>query len=303
MDIINSKNVIANVTFGNIGGNVQVGDDINLHFANGDVQSFPINEIKDRIREDLWAEILEKSKGKDFFEKIAEAIRKPKKFLAPPTVPVPITFLGRKEELAEIRKRLTIGNTLALINGEGGIGKTSLAAKYWEHYKGNYQHAAWLFCDSGILNSLITLLSFPLGIDLKELKTREEQINAIRSGMGNLPKDCLLVLDNANKEDDINDFLEEFRGIGWHILFTSRCQKVMQNEYYISGLPKDLAQKHFKVSFTTVFEFAEIMNLFEQYNQGNLGSMQDEIFDTVLNALFEKHAPKNIRLPKTTLLM
>lgn len=215
-----------------------------------------------------------------------------KKFLTPTGASVPSTFLGRKEELSEVRKRLATGNTLALINGEGGIGKTTLAVKYWEQYKEQYQHLAWLFCQNNIIDQLVSQLAFPLGIDLKQFNNREEQINALRSEMGNLPKDCLIILDNANEEDHITEFLQEFQGLGWHILFTSRCQKVVQNEYYINGLPAPLAQRHFKISFVSVFEFEKILSLFEAYNQNNISESN---FESEIDALFAKHAPNIAR--------
>ena len=67
---------------------------------------------------------------------------------------VPATFIGRKDELEAIREKLDAGGTLLLINAEGGIGKTTLAAKYWEESLYKYKHNAWLFCENGIVESL-----------------------------------------------------------------------------------------------------------------------------------------------------
>lgn len=60
-------------------------------------------------------------------------------------------FIGRDAELADIRQRLKDGKKLMLINADGGIGKTSLAAKYWDDSLYEYKYNAWLFCDTGIL--------------------------------------------------------------------------------------------------------------------------------------------------------
>lgn len=44
---------------------------------------------------------------------------------------VPTGFIGRDDELRKIRQCMDEGNTVMLINSEGGMGKTSIAAKYW----------------------------------------------------------------------------------------------------------------------------------------------------------------------------
>ncbi|MFN0216738.1 MAG: hypothetical protein ACKVT2_20970, partial [Saprospiraceae bacterium] len=63
------------------------------------------------------------------------------------------------------------------------------------------------------------------------------------------PKDCLLVLDNANEPDHIRGFQQVMTGLGWHVLITSRCSKVLTDanpEYKITGLPPDQAKTLFK---------------------------------------------------------
>ena len=47
------------------------------------------------------------------------------KLLTPAAAAVPATFLGREKELEHIRKRFEGQSTLALVNAEGGMGKTT----------------------------------------------------------------------------------------------------------------------------------------------------------------------------------
>src|SRR6218665_3620991 len=55
--------------------------------------------------------------------------------LTPPPF-LPEVFLGREEELEAIKQKLFTGNhLLLLVNGEGGVGKTSLASKYYHIYE------------------------------------------------------------------------------------------------------------------------------------------------------------------------
>ena len=171
-------------------------------------------------------------------------------------------FLGREDEIKEIRKRLTENKKLTLINGEGGIGKTTLAAKYWQDNQNNYKHLAWLFCDSGIIENLKTTLSQALNLDLKEIP-EESQIDFLINKLNNLEKDCLLILDNANDKDELERFRTEFSGLDWHILLTSRCENVAENEYYIDHLPPNLAKELFKKNYDEkTDDFDELLTLF-----------------------------------------
>jgi tetratricopeptide (TPR) repeat protein len=166
---------------------------------------------------------------------------------------VPQGFIGRERELAEIRQRLTAGqNTLALVNAEGGMGKTTLAAAYWQRFHTTYKHCAWLFCESGILYSMRSQLPEPLGLreEMDAVADQPEvQMQWIAARMANLPKDCLLVLDNANEADYIRDFERYAAGLGWHVLITSRCSKVLTDreaEYPITSLPPEEARRLFR---------------------------------------------------------
>ena len=124
---------------------------------------------------------------------------------------VPPGFLGRDIELADIKQKLEKYGLL-LINAEGGMGKTTLAAKYLNENFDRYKHYAWLFCDKGVTEQIKTLAA-PLNIDLTKYVHEDEQLLANKTAMQNLPKDCLLILDNANEPKDIEAFQKHFDGI------------------------------------------------------------------------------------------
>lgn len=139
---------------------------------------------------------------------------------------VPEGFIGREDELRTIRQRMNDGGTLMLINSEGGMGKTSIAAKYWKKHEYAYTHNAWLFCENGIVEE-IRKLAPQLNLDLSQLP-EDQHLLALRTALQKLPADCLLVLDNANNPDDIKAFRHNFSGLHWHVLITSRCQNVLE---------------------------------------------------------------------------
>jgi tetratricopeptide (TPR) repeat protein len=183
---------------------------------------------------------------------LADGGKGPDKLLTTASAAVPASFLGREQELTDIRGLLTRQNTLALVNAEGGMGKTTLAARYWQQYENEYRHLAWLFCESGILSAMRNQLPDALG--LREAMNQcadnpEKQVQVLKAAMANLPKDCLLVLDNANDPDHIRGFQQQMAGLGWHVLVTSRCSKVLTDaasEYRITGLPPARAKELFK---------------------------------------------------------
>ncbi|NJO03972.1 MAG: ATP-binding protein, partial [Bacteroidia bacterium] len=79
------------------------------------------------------------------------------KLLTPPPFQPPI-FVGREAELQSVHDRLFSGdNFLMLVNGHGGIGKTTFASKYWDRYQDEYSHLAFLFVENGIANALLSL--------------------------------------------------------------------------------------------------------------------------------------------------
>ncbi len=158
-------------------------------------------------------------------------------------------FIGREEELQKIRAKLDEGGQLMLINADGGIGKTSLAAKYWDESLYKYKYNAWLFCENGIVQELKKLAP-QLNIDLSKLD-EVQQLEALKQGLRNTSKDFLLVLDNANNPDDIKIFEQHFRGFHWHVLITSRCHNVLDKdkEMRITHLPPPLAKELFTSNY------------------------------------------------------
>lgn len=183
-------------------------------------------------------------------------------FLTQPPFQSPV-FIGREEELKTVHDRLFAGeNFLMLVNGQGGIGKTTFAAKYWDRYQNEYSHLAFLFVGdylsdtskvsdkySPIANALLSL-SRTLGLEFTR-ETQEEQLEILVETVSNLQKPCLLILDNANAEKDLNDHIVLLRKCtNFHILLTSRLADFEYAQKYPLGtLDKKhataLFQKHY----------------------------------------------------------
>lgn len=159
-------------------------------------------------------------------------------------------FVGRKEELRVMKDKLFGGNSLLLlVNGEGGIGKTSLASKYFHTYQEEYAHAARVLSEKNIANVLLLSLPGPLGMQFEETTPADERFDQLLTAMAQLNTPCLLVIDNANEVDDLEkNYIHLRRCQNFHVMLTTRITEFSQAACYkIEGLPEalQLFRKHY----------------------------------------------------------
>ena len=164
----------------------------------------------------------------------------------------PEIFLGRDRELEDIRSLLFSGtNLLLLVNGEGGVGKTSLASRYFHTYQHDYAHIAWVLSEKNITNALL-LLAPKLGLDFDERLSAAARLEKLLTAMASLNRPCLLVIDNANEPDDLNANYQHLRRCSnFHLLLTTRITTFERaGTYAIQGLPEDKALELFRGHYT-----------------------------------------------------
>ncbi|MGH7491106.1 MAG: NB-ARC domain-containing protein [bacterium] len=164
---------------------------------------------------------------------------------------LPENFLGRTEELQAIKAKLFGGkHLLLLVNGEGGIGKTSLASQYYHTYQKEYASVAWLLSEKNIANALLALAG-PLALQFDEKLPANERLDRLLTAMAGLPGPCLLVIDNANELDDLDtNYLNLRRCPNFHVLLTTRITEFSRAEQYrIEGLPEPEALQLFRTHY------------------------------------------------------
>lgn len=173
-----------------------------------------------------------------------------KKNLTPPPF-LSNVFIGRDQDLKNIHQALLKeNNLLLLVNGEGGIGKTTIAAFYFHQYQAEYHHMAWVYVATSILDALLSLLR-PLQVPFEENWDKGQRLEALLIVMSNLPKPCLLVIDNANEVKDLDQYYQVLnRCSNFHILLTTRINHFEQATTYKVLPLKDadavaLFQKHY----------------------------------------------------------
>jgi tetratricopeptide (TPR) repeat protein len=173
------------------------------------------------------------------------------KHLTPPPF-ISEVFLGREDELETVHKKLFESDKLLLlVNGDGGMGKTTLAARYYHKYAGSYQYLAWVLSEKNIANALL-LLAVPLGLQFGETMDTKERLELLLTKMAALQKPWLLVIDNANEPDDLEaNYMTLRRCSNFHLLLTTRITGFEKAATYkIEALPYHKALELFKEHYT-----------------------------------------------------
>src|SRR6266567_4431093 len=133
-----------------------------------------------------------------------------------------INFTGREGLLKELHEALNSVKPAALtqaLHGLGGVGKTQTAVEYAYRYANDYSLVWWIRSEtSEKLAADYALLAERL--NLNEKSEREEKIivQAVRNALARRAE-WLLIFDNAERPDDIRDYLPQ--GSGGHVLVTS----------------------------------------------------------------------------------
>ncbi|MCP4134771.1 MAG: ATP-binding protein, partial [bacterium] len=138
----------------------------------------------------------------------------------------PDIIVGRDSELTDLHQRLFNNKQVVLVNGLGGIGKTTLAQVYTTKFLDEYHHIAWIEnLSHDITNSFISArgLLISLKIDSRGKEPGDLFYEIIMNLKGIKEKPCLLIIDNA--DPSLADVFDSLPGQpNWHILATSREQ-------------------------------------------------------------------------------
>ncbi|MCX7094094.1 MAG: NB-ARC domain-containing protein [Methylobacter sp.] len=170
----------------------------------------------------------------------------PKNLTRPPFISD--VFIGRDDDIDAVHRQLFNDKPLLLlVNGEGGIGKTTLAAHYYSTYEDHYQHLAWVFAEDKLLDAVLTLAP-PLQIVFPPDCPAPQRLDGLLAGMADLHKPCLLVIDNANNLAELENYYSALRACSnFHILMTTRITEFEQVACHkIKPLPWENARALFK---------------------------------------------------------
>lgn len=137
------------------------------------------------------------------------------------------------QSIETVTRMLSSGNKKVMVNGLGGIGKTTLARIVYHNLKDCYQYAAWIDYVDSLEGSLYRQL-----IAYTEQRDYGERVQCIESFLTN-NKDVLLVVDNVNKTIAEDLSLKFLDSLDSHILITSRQIEMGHFETYFLNPPDD----------------------------------------------------------------
>ncbi|KAH8881119.1 hypothetical protein GQ53DRAFT_599373, partial [Thozetella sp. PMI_491] len=142
------------------------------------------------------------------------------------TPPPNLAFVGREDELAEIKEFLSSTGRICVLTGDGGIGKTSAAVQY-SYMTHKYDYIFWVDAEkvgrrTESYNLIATTLD--LGGVTQRIRDSEGVTVLVRESLTCLGKRWLLVLDNVEQWRDISRHLPSDLGSTQGcVLITTRC--------------------------------------------------------------------------------
>jgi tetratricopeptide (TPR) repeat protein len=156
-------------------------------------------------------------------------------------------LLGRKAALEQLHTSLQSKNILTLVNGMGGIGKSTLASFYanFPKYRATYQHCYWVSVSDltgEVKQALINAFAEALALYKMPEKA---QLVKIQTHLSSLQGQTLLILDNANDKKKVTEALDFLRKCKIKVLFTSRAN--------MSNIPAQALEKLLPEDAFTLF--------------------------------------------------
>ena len=207
-------------------------DDIGV-FADWDFESEMFDEVNPKIKR-ILCDIFHKTIAanfrrryqsvKELISALTEAIKtvEQERFVESDFPISDVEFVGRAKELADIQKMFKNGTRAVFLHAFGGVGKTTLAKKYAEVHKNDYDAVVFKEYEQNLANVI-------QGISIYGESDEQEQDHkrAIKSLISK--SKVLLIIDNFDVEDD--DELEYVLSLDCDIIFTSRND---YSQYYTS---------------------------------------------------------------------
>jgi len=171
------------------------------------------------------------------------------------------SIIGREKELKEIDELLNSSNKTLLINGIGGVGKSTMAS-YYLHSKKEELDYYGFFEDLG---DFVAELEMSFNLQNDENK---KGLSTVLFQLRQLKGEKLLVIDDIKKIDKNREAIEqilELRHSGYTILLTSREEINFVESYYLDMLSMKDAKKLFNSIYSIEDEvlFEEILELLD----------------------------------------
>ncbi|MCG3673847.1 tetratricopeptide repeat protein [Aliarcobacter butzleri] len=196
-----------------------------------------------------------------------------------------------------------------LLNGTGGIGKTTLAIEYLNKYQNFYDHLGFVEYNNDIKNSFLSAFVNTYKLDSQTLDERFEEL---LYNLQNLDGKNLLIIDDIKTSDDFE--MIRNLSVNFELLITSRTEFNTVNKLDIEHLPKEKAKELFLDYFNTeenidvLLEYLDYHTLFikltaqtlansrtltikkieEKFKNGEFGDIKNNLEQSTFNIYLEK---------------
>ena len=173
------------------------------------------------------------------------------------------SVIGRDQDLIQVKASLQTSDRVVLVNGIGGIGKTTLTKYFIANFRKGYNYIAWINNTSNIkeafTNDVALIDSLHLRQDIESLPKNEQWIdqafslilNRMRQLGGNRNQQHnLLIIDNAGEDIEHTQILDQIAlRPNWKVLVTSRERLLGFTEYELGFLSKEDAKRLFYLHY------------------------------------------------------
>jgi tetratricopeptide (TPR) repeat protein len=174
--------------------------------------------------------------------------------------------VGREEDMKRLRQTIAGSARVVVMNGVGGIGKTTLAKVYAHRFGEEYDHIAWIEQLDNFPNNAVATpgLIENLGLAVGEKEDEWAIFKEIMRALGNLPGKNLLVIDNADRQIAAPEIDGLLPGPPrWHVLATSRQRLDPFREMHLDELDPDAARELFRMHCAEEVEESVLGELLE----------------------------------------
>ena len=139
----------------------------------------------------------------------------PKPYAAPPAPDAPRQVVGREDALKELEEKLKGDSGVAItgktvVQGRGGLGKTTLAKEFMRRNKDRYDVSLWVEADTraNAANAILADLCPQLGRDMPAVQSPEaaRQEMSVLSSSG---KTALVVFDNVDDYAEVDSLIPQ----------------------------------------------------------------------------------------------
>jgi tetratricopeptide (TPR) repeat protein len=180
-------------------------------------------------------------------------------------------FFGREDLLKEIDDKLKKLDLPLLISGIGGMGKTAVAVAYGKEvpYCNGYNNIAWVNVTDTIFSNLFstfqgnTVIPFEYSAD----GDRRKDVEHIMQLLKKVPGQNLLLIDNANEEKELQEFIEAWKKYmpGWKCIITTRSENSAYRKHLIQlqVISPEAAAELFKTHNTEEFDDDSFKAIYE----------------------------------------